>query len=99
MPVVSWFARRVVLVVTSTVVSEIAKTIEDLPGDFDPVEWLDENQQDISIVAAEAIRDIVWEALKIGLADHPLVVQRSRLSPLPRRGRRVRFYFPQRAWR
>jgi hypothetical protein len=99
MPVVSWFARRVVVVVTATIVGDIAKTIEDLPGDFDPVEWLDQNQQDISIVATEAIRDIVWEALKIGLADHPLVQQRSRLLPLRRRGRRVRCYLPQRAWR
>ena len=82
MPVVSCFSRQVVVVVTSTLVSEIAETIEDLPGDFDPATWLEKNQEDISIVATEAIRDVVWEALKIGLADHPLVLQKSLIAKL-----------------
>jgi hypothetical protein len=68
---------RVVIVVTSTVVNEIAKTIKDLPTDFDPASWLQQNHANLSIVAPQAVRDVVWEVLKIGLSDHPLVLEKS----------------------
>ena len=67
-------APRVVIVVTPEHVNEIAETISELSSNFDPVEWLEETWGDISIVATEAVKDVVWEALAIGLADHPLVI-------------------------
>ncbi|HEY2532779.1 MAG TPA: hypothetical protein VGJ20_33430 [Xanthobacteraceae bacterium] len=71
-----WYAPRVVIVISPTVVDQIAKSVDRLPGDFDPVAWLKENREDIAIVASEAIREVVWEALELGLADHPLVLHR-----------------------
>ena len=70
-----WCAPRVVIVVSPTVVGQIAKSVK-LPGDFDPAAWLKENRENIAIVATEAIREVVWEALELGLADHPLVLCR-----------------------
>jgi hypothetical protein len=66
---------RVVITITLAEVSEIAETVHTLPDDFDPAAWLAENREDIAIVATEAVRDVVWEALEIGLADHPLVLR------------------------
>lgn len=67
--------RRVAIIVTLDEIKEIAQTVKSLPSDFDPATWLQENRQDIGIVATEAVRDVIWEALEIGLADHPLVLR------------------------
>lgn len=66
---------RVAIIVTLDEIKEIAQTVKNLPSDFDPATWLQENRQDIGIVATEAVRDVIWEALEIGLADHPLVLR------------------------
>jgi hypothetical protein len=71
-----WYAPRVVIVISPTVVGQIAKSVNRLSGVFDPAAWLKENREDIAIVATEAIREVVWEALELGLADHPLVLRR-----------------------
>lgn len=71
-----WYSPRVVIVISPTVVGQIAKSVNRLPGDFDAAAWLKENREDIAIVATEAIREVVWEALELGLADHPLVLRR-----------------------
>jgi hypothetical protein len=70
-----WYAPRVVIVISPALVGQIAKSVDRLPGDFDPATWLKENREDITIVATEAIREVVWEALELGLADHPLVLR------------------------
>jgi hypothetical protein len=67
---------QVVVVVTPAEVREIAETVEALPENFDPATWLEENRADIVIVATEAVKDVVFEALEFGLFDHPLVLQR-----------------------
>ncbi len=67
---------RVAIIVTLDEIKGIAQTVKRLPSDFDPATWLQENRQDIRIVATEAVRDVIWEALKIGLADRPLVLRR-----------------------
>jgi hypothetical protein len=68
-------APNVVIVITPADVNKIAETIKGRPDNFDPVEWLEETWVDISIVATEAVKDVVWEGLAIGLADHPLVLR------------------------
>ena len=70
-----WYTPRIVIIISPAEVNEIAQTISDLPSNFDPVEWLEETWADVSIVATEAVKDVVWEALAIGLADHPLVLR------------------------
>jgi hypothetical protein len=59
---------------TSDEVSKIAKEVKVLPENFDPVTWLRENFDSIVTLATAAARDIVIEALEIGLDDHPLVL-------------------------
>ena len=63
------------ITITPLDVVAIAEGIKKLPLNFDAVAWLERNKQDIQIVAMEAVKDIVYEALEIGLADHPLVLQ------------------------
>jgi hypothetical protein len=67
-------------VVTLTVndVREIATEVKSLPERFEPVTWLEENYESIATLATAAVRDIVIEALEIGLADHPLVLRGQR---------------------
>ena len=67
---------HLVIIITPTVVSEIAEEVEILPEDFEPTRWLEENRGDIVILATEAVKDIIYEALEIGLADHPLLLHR-----------------------
>lgn len=64
------------IIITPTVVSEVAEEVESLPENFEPTRWLEENRADIVIVATEAVKDIIHEALEIGLADHPLLLHR-----------------------
>ena len=59
---------------TSSEVANIASEVKVLPANFDPVSWLEENFESIVTLATAAVRDIVIEALEIGLADHPLVL-------------------------
>jgi hypothetical protein len=69
-----------VITLTSDEVSEIAKEVRVLPDNFDPASWLEENFDSIAALATAAARDIVIEALEIGLADHPLVLLGRRAS-------------------
>ncbi len=71
-----WFAPHVVIIISPSVVGQIANSVKRLPGDFDPTVWLKEHREKIAIVATEAVREVVWEALEIGLRDHPLVLRR-----------------------
>lgn len=69
-----------VVALTSGEVSQIASEVKDLPKNFDPATWLENNLENIATLATAAARDIIIEALEIGLADHPLVL-RSRAAP------------------
>jgi len=69
-----------VVTLTSTEVSKIAAEVKILPENFDPVSWLEENFESIATLATEAVRDLVIEALEIGLADHPLVLRGQRTT-------------------
>ena len=66
----------VLVTVTAAEVGEIAEQVDGLPEDFDPAVWLAENRTEITIVATEAVKDVIYEALEIGLADHPLILPR-----------------------
>ena len=50
--------------------------MENLPENFEPTRWLEENRGDIVILATEVLKDIIYEALEIGLADHPFLLHR-----------------------
>ena len=63
------------ITITPLDVMAIAAGVKTLAPDFDPVTWLEQNKKYVVIVATEAAKDIVYEALEIGLADHPLVLQ------------------------
>jgi hypothetical protein len=67
-------AARTVITITPSEVLKIARTIKEIPSSFDAVGWLEEKWEEISIVAQQAAKDVIWEALAIGLADHPLVL-------------------------
>jgi hypothetical protein len=69
-----------VVTLTSDEVSKIAAEVKVLPKNFDPASWLEENFDSIATLAMAAARDIVVEALEIGLADHPLVLLGQRTS-------------------
>ena len=71
-----------VVTLTANEVSEIAAEVKRLPEHFEPVSWLEENFESIAAVATAAVRDIVIEALEIGLADHPLVLLNRRAATL-----------------
>ena len=71
-----WHPPRVAIIISPMVVGQIAKSLERLPSNFDPAAWLKQNRDPIAIVAAEAVKEVVLEALEIGLADHPLVLRR-----------------------
>jgi hypothetical protein len=62
----------ILVMITAAEVGEMAKAKEigDLPPDFDPATWLEENHADLSIVATEAVKEVVYEALELGLANH-----------------------------
>jgi hypothetical protein len=64
-----------VVTLTFDEVSNIAGEVKILPEDFDPVSWLEENFENIATLATAAVKDLVIEALEIGLADHPLVLR------------------------
>lgn len=64
-----------VVTLTFDEVSNIAAEVKVLPEDFDPVSWLEENFENIATLATAAVKDLVIEALEIGLADHPLVLR------------------------
>ena len=66
----------ITIVITLVEVAKIAETIEGLTEDFDPATWLEENRAAVTIVATEAVKDVVYEALEFGLADHPFVLHR-----------------------
>ena len=63
-----------VVTLTSAEVGDIAAEVKNLPTNFDPVTWLENNLENIATLATAAARDIIIEALEIGLADHPLVL-------------------------
>jgi hypothetical protein len=66
---------RVTILITPADVLEVAETVASLPEDFEPVAWLIENLDNITLVAKEAVKDVLYEALEIGLDDHPLVLR------------------------
>jgi len=41
----------------------MAREVGDLPQDFDPVTWLEKNHADLTIVATEAVKEVIYEAL------------------------------------
>ena len=56
---------EIVLGVDNLVFISIA--VGNLPHDFDPATWLEENAADLTIVATEAAKEVVYEALELGL--------------------------------
>jgi hypothetical protein len=70
-----------VATLTSADVSRIAKEVKSLPENFESLSWLEQNFESIATLAAAAIRDIVIEALEIGLSDHPLILCAQRNQP------------------
>lgn len=71
-----WHRPHVVIIITQADVSEIAETVESLPDNFDPLAWLEQNRIDLGIVVSEAVKDVIFDALEVGLVDHPLVLRR-----------------------
>ena len=69
-----------VVTLTAHEVSEIATEVKSLPKRFDPVSWLEENYDNVATLAIAAVKDIVIEALEIGLADHPLILFRQPMA-------------------
>ena len=69
-----------VVTLTASEVNDIAEEVRSLPERFEPVSWLEENYESIATLATAAVRDIVIEALEIGLADHPLVLRGQRAA-------------------
>ena len=55
------------ITITASEVGEMAQEVGNLPRDFDPATWLEENAADLTIVAAEAAKEVVYEALELGL--------------------------------
>ncbi len=51
------------VMITVAEVGEMAREVGDLPQDFDPVTWLEENHADLTIVATEAVKEVIYEAL------------------------------------
>jgi hypothetical protein len=71
-------ARRVPFIsvmITATEVGEMAQEVSNLPHGFGPAIWLEENRADLTVVATEAVKEVVYEALELGLANHPRTVQ------------------------
>jgi len=57
----------ILVTVTASEVAEMAQEVGNLPQDFDPAAWLEENAGDLAVVATEAVREVVYEALELGL--------------------------------
>jgi hypothetical protein len=71
-------ARRVPFIsvmITATEVGEMAQEVGNLPHGFDPAIWLEENRADLTVVATEAVKEVVYEALELGLANDSRTVQ------------------------
>ena len=54
------------ITITASEVGEMAQEVGNLPQDFDPATWLEENAADLTIVATEAAKEVVYEALELG---------------------------------
>jgi hypothetical protein len=71
-------ARRVPFIsvtVTATEVREMAEEVGYVSQDFDPALWLEENRVDLTVVATEAVKEVVYEALELGLVNRTRIVQ------------------------
>ena len=51
------------VIITATEVGEMAREVGDLPQDFDPVTWLEENHDELTIMATETVKEVIYEAL------------------------------------
>jgi len=71
-------ARRVPFIsvtLTATEVREMAEEVGYVSQDFDPALWLEENRVDLTVVATEAVKEVVYEALELGLVNRTRIVQ------------------------
>ncbi len=68
---------HVAIIVTPEGISELAALVVNvgaaLPADFQPAAWLHAHRVDLKILADEAVKDVVFDALLFGLEDHPLL--------------------------
>lgn len=62
----------ILVMITAAEIGEMAKEVGDLPQDFDPATWLEEHHADLTAAAAEAVNEVIYEALELGLANHPI---------------------------
>jgi hypothetical protein len=68
-------ATYILVTITPKEVGNIAGEVKVSTEYFDPVTWLEQNCVSIATLATAAVKDIVIEALEIGIADHPLVLR------------------------
>jgi hypothetical protein len=61
----------ILVMISATEVGEMAQEVGNLPQDFDPATWLEENRIDLTIVANEALKEVVYEALEKGQGEPP----------------------------
>jgi len=66
---------RILVMITATEVDEMAQEVGYLPQDFDSAIWLEENRAELTVVATEAVKEVVYEALEQGLANYSRTVQ------------------------
>jgi hypothetical protein len=79
---------RLAVVVTAAEIEEIATRVlysgGILPNVFRAEAWLEANRADLAFLVAETVKDVVFDALTTGLADHPLISGRADAARLGR---------------